>query len=116
MAKELALQQALALGPAVDGHEGAEGAGAAVVDGRATSSLPVPVSPAIKSGASVAATSSIWSKTLRMAGTAHHVLEAGHLALGQALAQELVLLHQPPLAAHLSNSSMRCSGSKGLSR
>ena len=45
VAEQLALQQALAEGAAVDADVGAVGARAEAVDGRAISSLPVPVSP-----------------------------------------------------------------------
>ena len=64
VAEQLALDQALGQRPAVDPDEGAGGArSSGGASAAATSSLPVPLSPTIRTGASVAAARPIALKT-----------------------------------------------------
>ena len=69
VAEQLALQQRVGKGPAVDGDEGRRrGAGERAWMARATSSLPVPLSPVMSTVEPVGAIERTISKSAAMAG------------------------------------------------
>jgi hypothetical protein len=68
VAEQLALQQVLLQGGAVDGDEGPVLAAAVAVDGAGDELLAVPLSPRTSTVVSVPATFSISWRTLRVAG------------------------------------------------
>ena len=75
--EELGLEEGLGDGAAVDGHEGSVAPRAPAWMARAISSLPVPLSPSMRTVASVLATRWITAKISRMrGGAADDLLEA----------------------------------------